>query len=151
MLLIEWWLFMNGKDKDRILDSVDKEVGRVRLNVPAQLFRLMLIKLKVDARNYDLLIRSYLERTTPNPHPVALASDRGNLNKALLANIISWKTFMRGMEMLGVTGMKVTLHVKQPTGRWVSVESDEITLRNASIPIQDQLPLDLDNTEIDED
>lgn len=138
---------MNGEDKQRILNSTDKEVGTTKLNAPAQMFRRLLIALKIDGRAYDQLIRSYLERTSSSKDPVTLASDRGNLNKALLNDKISWKTFMRGVEMLSVVSMKITVSVKLPTKKWVSIETDEIPIRNANVSIFDQAPLDLDNTE----
>lgn len=142
---------MNGNDKKRILNSVDKEVGKTQLNAPAQMFRRLLIKLKIDGRAYDNLIRSYLERTSSSKDPVTLASDRGNLNKALLNNVISWKTFMRGIELLGVVNLKITVHAQLPTKKWVSVETDEISIRKPNVSIFDQQPLDLDNTEIDDE
>lgn len=143
---------MNGEDKERILNSADKEISTSKLNVPAQMFRRLLIKLKVDGLNYDRLIRSYLERTSDRKDPVSLASDRGNLNKALLADKISWKTFMRGVEMLAIVKIKVTVHAQLPNNKWVSVETDEFPLRQPNAPIFQQAPLDLENTEAsDED
>lgn len=143
---------MNGEDKKRILNSVDKGISTTQLNAPAQMFRRLLIKLKIDGRAYDSLIRSYLERTSASKDPVTIASDRGNLNKALLNNKISWKTLMRGIEMLGVVNLKVTIHAQLPTKKWVSVETDEIAIRKMNVSIFDQVPLDLDSTEVsDED
>ena len=137
---------MNGEDKQRILNSTDKEISVSKLNAPAQMFRRLLVALKVDGRAYDQLIRSYLERTSSSKDPVTLASDRGNLNKALLADKISWKTFMRGVEMLTVVNIKITVHVQLPHKKWVSVDTDEIPIRNMYQPIFEQPPLDLDNT-----
>lgn len=143
---------MNGEDKQRILNSVDKEISTTKLNAPAQMFRRLLIKLKIDGRAYDSLIRAYLERTSSSKDPVTLASDRGNLNKALLADKISWKTFMRGVEMLTVVNLKLTVHVQLPTKKWVSVETDEIPIRKMSVSIFDQQPIDHEANEAsDED
>ncbi len=143
---------MNGEDKQRILNSADKEISTTKLNAPAQMFRRLLIKLKIDGRAYDSLIRAYLERTSSSKDPVTLASDRGNLNKALLADKISWKTFMRGVEMLTVVNLKLTVHVQLPTKKWVSVETDEIPIRKMSVSIFDQQPIDHEANEAsDED
>lgn len=143
---------MNGEDKQRILNSADKEISRTKLNAPAQMFRRLLIKLKIDGRAYDSLIRAYLERTSNSKDPVTLASDRGNLNKALLADKISWKTFMRGVEMLTILNMKITVHVQLPTKKWISVETDEIPIRKSNVSIFDQPPIDMEANEAsDED
>ena len=142
---------MNGEDKQRILNSTDKGISTTKLNAPAQMFRRLLVALKIDGRAYDQLIRAYLERTSSSKDPVTLASDRGNLNKALLSNKISWKTFMRGVEMLTIVNMKITVHVQLPTKKWVSVETDEMNIRNMNAPIFEQPPLDLDNTEVEEE
>lgn len=142
---------MNGEDKQRILNSADKEISRSKLNVPAQMFRRLLIKLNIDGVNYDRLIRTYLERTSDRKDPVSLASDRGNLNKALLADKMSWKTFIRGVEMLGVIKIKVSVNAYLPHGKWVSIETDEFPLRKANVPIHEQDPIDIDATEAEDE
>ena len=142
---------MNGEDKQRILNSTDKEISTSKLNAPAQMFRRLLVALKVDGRSYDKLIRAYLERTSSSKDPVTLASDRGNLNKALLADKISWKTFMRGVEMLAVVNIKITVHAQLPHKEWVSVDTDVIPIRNMHQPIFEQPPIDMDATEAEDE
>lgn len=143
---------MNGDDKKKILNSADKGISATKLNGPAQMFRRLLVAMKIDGRHYDNLLRTYLERTATNKDPVSLASDRGNLNKALLDPKVSWKTFIRGVDLLGIVNLKITIHAELPNNKWISVDTDEIPIRKKHVSIFDQEPNNTSETEaVDEE
>ena len=141
---------MNGNDKRKILEDPNKRTDEV-VNAPAFMFRMLLNKLSIGTREYDAHMKTYLDRVSTSKDPITLASDRGNLNKALLADKISWKTFMKGIEMLGALQVKFTTEVMLGDNRIVKVETDPIPIRKPTVSLLVARTLNLEEHPVDEE
>lgn len=98
-------------DSDRILNSENKEITNVTGEL-AFLFRKLLIQRKVSLMNWDKFMDVYLNDPTNQipPNGKDRSSTRGNMNKALLSNNMTWKVFKKALKFIGVMKVRVEIH-----------------------------------------
>lgn len=85
----------NSLRLDEILEQPDKGVSNAR-NLPARMFRTILVDFRVDKRTWNRLLRKKLE-SSPNQRN----DGRGNLVRALNKRQITWESMQRGIRILG--------------------------------------------------
>lgn len=106
--------------------------------VLANLFKKMVVELGITPSQWDHLIRKYL--TDPSngvqQTPRDISVHRGNLQKELFKNRMSWKFFYRAMRVLDAKRFEVTITFHHRSGV-KSVHSEMVELANHSTDQED--------------
>lgn len=99
--------------KDILADPV-KKVNQSR-NLLTQLYRQVLVDLNIGNKTFDNLVKRYL--MDPNSgiadDPVARNNHRGNLMKELGNPDMTWRVFLKGLRVLGVSEFELVLNIKR--------------------------------------
>ena len=91
------------------------EVSKGR-DVPSRLFRLILAQEGIEGNSWESLMDRLLNDPR-NPLPrnsKDRSSQKGNLNKALRADRMTWKTFEKGLRFLGVRKARIVAELTWP-------------------------------------
>ncbi len=89
-----------------LLKTRDKGIHSSQ-GVLSKLFRIMLVNYDISPVVYDRLLSSYIKR-----HNLP-ASERGNFNKSILRDIMSIKTWLKALDFLGITDIKITVEARR--------------------------------------
>lgn len=91
-------------------------------NFLATLYHKTLGECKVDLARWMQLMQRYVNRHRNNGDDVTAL--RGNLTRELSSTSMSTKTFMKGLELLGVTSAKITVTLTREGGQQTVHEVD---------------------------
>lgn len=108
---------MKDEKKD-ILDQRDKGISQAR-GALAKLFRTILYDLQIGGPEWEVLMQRVLDDPRgPAPrNSKDRSSLKGNLNKALKGDRMSWKKFMEALRLLGPAKAKIEVHLIWPKGK----------------------------------
>lgn len=99
----------------------DMEVSKGR-DVPSRLFRIILSREEIGGTVWEILMDRLLNDPR-NPMPrnsKDRSSQKGNLNKALKAENMTWKTFEKGLRFLGVKKARISVDLTWPNHKTTS-------------------------------
>lgn len=109
---------MSNKTLQELLASEDKKVNAAR-NPLARLWRLVLYENNIQHGAFDSAINRYLERlqnhvkqTNKEQH-----REKGNLVKELSNDALTFKNFIKGMQVLNPAKVKLTIDIQWQRGR----------------------------------
>jgi hypothetical protein len=97
--------------KHQILTAPDKGISSAQ-SVLSLLFRTLLFHRAVGTSKWDRLVENYLDdpRTGVYNNPGKRSTERGNLNRTLLADTMTWRTFHdKGLRLLNPTLTRITV------------------------------------------
>ncbi len=141
---------MSYRDDDQdLLNSDDKGVREAR-GVLTVLWRQLLVIRGIDGWQWDKLMRAYLSdpRNGIQNNSRDRSSARGNLNKELKRDDMTWRVFLKALNFLGPVRVIFSVRIT-----WANGETDEVSARlkdRGSVMIRQDRPSDDDNeTEID--
>jgi hypothetical protein len=123
---------MPSDDITKMLESQDKEVGNAR-GILARLFRKILADLSVTYYHWDMLMEKYLDnpRNRVPSNTKERSSARGNLNKELRRESMTWKVFDKALRFLGPVRAEFSVKLTWQNKR-TSVHSVEVLLGEES-------------------
>ncbi len=113
-----------GYDDQDMLNTDDKRVGEARGHL-SKIFRQFLVALDIDGWKWDRFMRIYLTNPRngiPN-NSRDRSSARGNLNKELKRDDMTWRVFMKAMEFLDPVKVTFTVTATFKNGRTLNVSS----------------------------
>lgn len=95
-----------------ILNEPDKGMGRAT-GVLARLFRLILVENRIDIPRWSRLMDRYLDdpRNGIPRNGKDRSSARGNLNKELRRETMTWKVFRKALQFLGPVSIRFEVHL----------------------------------------
>lgn len=104
-------------DKKDILEQKDKGISKAR-GALAMLFRTILYDLDITGPEWEVLMQRVLDDPRgPAPrNSKDRSSLKGNLNKALKGDRMSWKTFQKALRLLGPNRLRLEAHLEWPKG-----------------------------------
>lgn len=119
------------------LDDIAQDSTKLRYeasNTPSVLFRTLLFDLRLGATELNRLITNYLDDDANGipPNGNVRSSERGNIIKALAGEAMSWKTFMKALQILSPVEMELNLKLTWKNGRVTSHTTRSI-LRNETL------------------
>jgi hypothetical protein len=86
-------------------------------SIPANLFRIVISDLGIKSEErYESLMARYIRRAEAYPDAKKRATQRQGLSIELKKESISWKTFMRGLEFLGIEAFTMKIHLRHRNG-----------------------------------
>lgn len=96
----------------RMLQSPDKEVSKAK-GILARLFRQILEDADINYYRWDMLMEQYLDnpRNRVPTNTKERSSARGNLNKELRRESMTWKVFDKALRFLGPTKVRFEVHL----------------------------------------
>lgn len=118
-----------------LLELDDRGVSRAR-GVLSRLFRVILCQVKLSGPQWEMLMDRMLNDPR-NPMPKNSkdrSSQKGNLNKALKGDRMTWKTFEKALRFLAIQKVKFIVEPTWANGRtthhWVTQELGSFTLED---------------------
>lgn len=121
---------MSYNDQPReILNEPDKGMNRAT-SVLARLFRRILFENQIDVLKWSYLMDRYLDdpRNGIPKNGKDRSSARGNLNKELRRETMTWKVFRKALQFLGPTSIRFEIHLTWP--------NKKITTHHLDMPLQ---------------
>lgn len=109
-----------------IFESKDYGVSNIRHynGFVAQLYRSILAKLNVTQPMFNRCLTTYYKAMQKLGY--SKPADRGNVAKALLSPEMTWKTFCKGLPIIGVEEIQVSLTFKTKDGQTHFIDSGKI-------------------------
>lgn len=120
-------------DEQDLLQDPDKGVREAR-GVLAVLWRQLLVVLDVDIWRWSKLMHGYLtdpRNGIPN-NSRNQATERGNLNKALRKDDLTWRVFLRGLNFLNLMRVRFSVEITLHNGRTYTVSAK---LKDRHVPM----------------
>lgn len=90
---------------DTLFDKDDRGLLEAK-NVPARMFRQVLLELRVTRGRWSRLLNRAIKRDSANK-----SDGRGNLIRALKGNAITWLSMRRGLQVLAPEQIKITMEL----------------------------------------
>lgn len=89
--------------------------------VLAKLFRKLCVALDLGAFGWQQLMQQYLDNPANGVknNPKDRATARGNLNKELIRETLSWKVFLKAIRFFGAVRADFTVRLELPNGKVV--------------------------------
>lgn len=111
-----------------VFGSEDYGVSKIRHynGFIAQLYRSILGKLKVSRQGFNRHLTNYYREM--GKLGLTKPADRGNVSKALLAPEVTWKTFCKGLPILGIEEIEINVSFKTKDGKVHHIEGAKINL-----------------------
>lgn len=124
-------------DQNDILGKEDKGLTEAR-GVLTHIFRKILMERGVNSYVWDRYMRSYLQNPLNQvpQNSKDRSSARGNLNKELRRDKMSWKVFVKALRFLGPMRIKFEVHLLWGNGE-TTVHSVELTQNHLSTEAED--------------
>lgn len=93
-------------EEETVLASVDKQVYKSR-NLLAKIFRRLLLDRNINPGTFSKLTSVWVKNNTPEgTNPQAL---KANITTALLKPEMTWKTLLKGFDILNITHVTITI------------------------------------------
>lgn len=89
--------------------------GNTPGNILARLYRKILHNLGVSPERYNALFDRYVQRASLDPRKKT--EIRAGLNEALLAEEMTFKTFVKGMDFLAIPSYDITITLHHANGK----------------------------------
>lgn len=149
---------MSYRDDDQdLLNDPDKRVGEAR-GVLSALFRQLLVLRDIDGWLWDRLMKSFLNdpRNGIQNNSRDRSSARGNLNKELKRDDMTWRVFLKALYFLDPVRVVFTVKVTFKDGKTNEVSARLKDRGNIALPQLPAAPVDDDESgdlgpEIDEE
>lgn len=115
--------------------------------VLAKLFRKLCVALDLGAFGWQQLMQQYLDNPANGVknNPKDRATARGNLNKELIRETLSWKVFLKAVRFFGAVRADFTVRLELPSGKVVKstvTMVDRIPVHKKKLPDPYELPED---------
>lgn len=78
-------------------------------SILSKIYRTILTDLGMDRQRYEALMNKYIQRSQHYPDRVQRAAARASLNKELLKESMTWKTFIKGLVFLRLWKIDITI------------------------------------------
>lgn len=90
------------------------------------LYRTVLNDLGIEEVRFVNLVHRYIERTTAPSGAKELSSNKGNFRNELLKSVMTWKVFVKGLQVINVVNCRVGIQVwfNNPDQPTISVAKD---------------------------
>lgn len=145
-----------GYDDQDMLNSDDKRVAEARGHL-SKIFRQFLVALDIDGWKWDRYMRIFLtdpRNGIPN-NSRDKSSARGNLNKELKRDDMTWRVFLKAMSFLDPVRVTFTVKATFKNGKTLEVSSrikdrGQVELPHNLLKQQDQEEQGNDDTGMDE-
>lgn len=113
---------MSYYDDQDLLNTDDKRVGEAR-GVLSVLFRQLLVVLNIDGWMWDKLMRRYLldPRNGIQNNSRDRSSARGNLNKELKRDDMTWRVFLKSLNFLDFVRVEFSIKATVKSGKSYTV------------------------------
>lgn len=110
-----------AKDRriNNLLKASDKGIHSAK-GLLSKLFRIMLFNYNITPTIYERFLTGYLKR-----HKLPV-SERGNFNKAILRDIMTINTFIKSLDFLGITSIKITIEAKRMRDTDITIHTLEV-------------------------
>lgn len=128
---------------NRMLDSHDKEIGKAR-GILARMFRKILADANIKYWEWDSLMERYLNNPrnrVPN-NTKDRSSARGNLNKELYRETMTWKVFDKALRFLSPVRVRFEVHIT-----W---ENKRTTIHGVDVLLGEDVISDPEEDEVEE-
>ena len=108
--------------------------------VLASLFRSMLLELNISGAKFNSLITNFTNsRSLLNKNVKDNSSEKGNLRRELLSDVLSWKVFCKGLRVLNIVKFDIVINAHHANGK-VTVHSKTISFSTNQPIKNDELP-----------
>ena len=100
-----------------LLENPDKRIGYAR-NTLAMVWRDILAKQNMTLSGWDMSMENYLRnpRNGIMQDSKSKSSARGNLNKELTRDVMSWRVFEKGLRFLGPVRVRMRIELEWQNG-----------------------------------
>lgn len=75
-------------------------------------YREILKDLTIDEGRFLVCVEKYVRRTIEPKDVMEISSIRGNLKKELLRSVMTWKVFIKGLQVINIRKFDLALHVE---------------------------------------
>lgn len=126
---------MSSKHLQDILESTDKKIGHAT-NPLARLWRTILYENNIQHGAFDSAITRYLERLEEKNirSKKEQSREKGNLVKELSGNSLTFKNFVKGLQVLNPKKVRITVDIEWMRGRTTVHHVDLDLLNDAEEP-----------------
>lgn len=105
-------------ETESVLLSSDKKYPEAR-NLLAKVFRRVLLDRNVLPGTFSAMVRKWAKQNDSTGNQLSL---QANITHALLKDEMTWKTLMKGFDILNVSSVKVTFECHHRNGRVTVIE-----------------------------
>lgn len=100
-------------ETDSVLLATDKKYNEAR-NLLAKVFRRVLLDRNVLPGTFSAMVRQWAKANDSTGNQLSL---QANITHALLKEEMTWKTLMKGFDILNISSVKVTFECHHRNGR----------------------------------
>lgn len=128
-----------SKESDDILADDDKGVRRAR-GIPSLFWRKLLQIRKIDGDKWDRLMNAFLmdPRNGVPDNPRDRSSTRGNVNRELRRDNMTWKVFLKALNFSGAVKVSFTLSVTFSDNKTYHISAKMLDQRTTLNVIEDE-------------
>jgi len=86
-------------------------------SILSRLYRTIMHDVGIDHQRYSALMERYIKQAANDPNRQEKAMARAGLSKELLKDVMTWRSFIKGLQFLHVETFSITLTLTHSTGK----------------------------------